>query len=62
MNLNNNIVLRPGVFIGCGVWVYVNHSLNEPIVLPIILMITMVIIWILFYFGGQVGSKKEKNK
>ena len=51
-----------GAFIGCGVWVYVNHSLNEPIVLPIILMITMVIIWILFYFGGQVGKQKGKKQ
>jgi len=51
-----------GAFIGCGVWIYVNHSLNEPIVLPIILMITMVIIWILFYFGGQVGKQKGKKQ
>ena len=51
-----------GVFIGCGVWAYVNHSLNESILLPILLMIAMVIIWILFYFGGQVGKEKGKEQ
>ena len=51
-----------GVFIGCGVWTYVNHSLNESILLPILLMIAMVIIWILFYFGGQVGKEKGKEQ
>jgi hypothetical protein len=25
-------------------------------------MITMVIIWILFYFGGQVGKQKGKKQ
>ncbi len=51
-----------GVFIGCGVWVYVNHSLNESILLPILLMIAMGIIWILLYFGGQVGKEKGKEQ
>jgi hypothetical protein len=51
-----------GVFIGCGVWAYVNHSLNESILLPILLMIAMVIIWILFYFGGQVGKERGKEQ
>lgn len=50
--------LVAGVFLGCGVWVYVNHSLNESILLPILLMIAMGIIWILLYFGGQVGKEQ----
>lgn len=51
-----------GVFIGCGIWAYVNHTLDESIIIPIIMMVSMVIIWILFYFGGQVGKEKGKEQ
>ena len=51
-----------GVFIDCGVWAYVNHYINESILLPILLMITMLIIWSLFYFGGLVGKEKGKEQ
>lgn len=54
--------LIAGLFIGGGIWVYVNHALDKSIILPIIMMFTMVIIWIIFYFGGQIGKQKGKHQ
>ena len=54
--------LVAGLFIGSGVWAYVNYTLDEFITTPIALMIAMVIIWILFYLGGQVGKERGKEQ
>ena len=54
--------LIAGLFIGSGVWAYVNYNLNETLILPIALMVSMIIIWIIFYFGGQIGKQKGRQE
>lgn len=46
-----------GLFIAAGVWLYKNVSLNEPITLPLSIMIGFVLIWFILYFAGRLGRK-----
>ena len=46
-----------GLFIGCGIWSYVNWSLGDDYALQLFLTLFMVVIWIALYFGGRLGKK-----
>lgn len=49
-------------FLGFGVFLYTNISLNEPIFFPLIMVIFLPLIWILFYFLGKIGKDTGKNQ
>lgn len=46
-----------GLFIGFGIWSYVNWSLGSPYAIPLFLTLFMVIIWFVLYFSGRLGKK-----
>ena len=46
-----------GLFIGFGIWAYVNWSLNEPFAIQVFLTLMMVVFWFVLYFGGRLGKK-----
>lgn len=54
--------LVAGVFIGCGIWSYVNWTLNQSFLTPIIIMIIMIVIWIIMYLLGRIGKQKSKDQ
>ena len=52
-------------FLGAGVWVYVNHSLDKSLAIPIIMLVMFPMIWVLLYFVGRLGrdfGKKQIKK
>lgn len=49
-------------FLGFAVMLYSKISLNEPIVLPIIMMIFLPLIWTLLYFLGKIGKSTGKDQ
>jgi hypothetical protein len=51
-----------GLFIGFGVWAYSNWSLNNPFLIQSSLMILMVLIWFVLYYGGRMGKAKGKDE
>ncbi len=44
------------LFIGFGIWAYTNAILENSFVLQVVLMILMVFIWFVLYFGGRMGK------
>lgn len=44
------------LFIGFGIWAYTNWSLNTSYAVQLALMLFMVILWFLLYFGGRLGK------
>ena len=50
--------LVAGIFIGAGVWAYVNWSLEQSIVVPGFLILLMLLVWVLLYFLGRFGKDK----
>jgi hypothetical protein len=46
-----------GLFIGCGIWTYVNWSLGDSYTLPLFFTLFMIVIWLALYFGGRLGKK-----
>lgn len=54
--------LVAGVFIGCSVWAYVNWTLNQSFIVPIVIMFLMIIIWFVLYFLGRIGKQKGKDQ
>ncbi|QTE24063.1 GTP-binding protein [Polaribacter cellanae] len=49
-------------FLGFCVLLYTRLSLNESLVLPIIMMVVLPLIWILLYFLGQIGKDTGKSQ
>ncbi|MFD2568544.1 GTP-binding protein [Pseudotenacibaculum haliotis] len=52
-------------FIGCGIWAYVNSTLDKTSVFPIVMLIVLPLIWGLLYVLGSLGKdfgKKEMKK
>jgi hypothetical protein len=54
--------LVAGVFIGAGIWAYVNWSLDQPIGVPVFLILLMILFWIILYFAGRLGKDKGKKQ
>ena len=46
-----------GLFIGCGIWSYVNWSLGKSYTIPLFLTLFMIVLWVVLYFGGRLGKK-----
>jgi hypothetical protein len=51
-----------GLFIGFGVWAYSNWSLGEPFLIQGAMMILMVLIWFVLYYGGRMGKAKGNDE
>lgn len=49
-------------FIGSGIWMYVNISLNESFIYPIVIMVFLFIIWFVLYFAGRLGKDAGKKE
>ena len=49
-------------FLGFGVLLFTRISLNEPILLPLIMMVFLPLFWTLLYFLGKVGKDTGKNQ
>ncbi|MFY0630339.1 MAG: GTP-binding protein [Flavobacteriaceae bacterium] len=49
-------------FLGTGVWLYVNYSLEKNLVIPTILLIMLPMLWVLLYFVGRLGRDFGKNQ
>ena len=44
------------LFIGFGIWAYTNWSLGNQFIVQIALMVFMIILWFILYFGGRLGK------
>ncbi len=54
-----------GLFITFGIWAYTNASLKSSYAIQVSLMLLMVVVWFVLYFGGRIGkasSKKEMHE
>ena len=51
-----------GLFIAFSIWAYTNWSLKSNFYIQVSLMILMVIIWFVLYFGGSIGKASSKNE
>ncbi len=49
-------------FLGFGVMLYSKMSLNESMVFPLVMMISLPLIWTLLYFLGKIGKATGKNQ
>ena len=45
------------LFIGFGIWTYVNWSLGESSTIQLFLTLLMVLVWFILYFGGRIGRR-----
>ncbi|WP_298895683.1 GTP-binding protein [uncultured Psychroserpens sp.] len=51
-----------GLFIGFGIWAYVNWTLGNDFAIQLFVTLFMVIIWFALYFGGRLGKKTGTNE
>ncbi len=51
-----------GLFIAFGIWAYTNWSLEKSYAIQMSIMLLMVIIWFVLYFGGRIGKASSKNE
>ena len=51
-----------GFFIAFGIWAYTNWALNTSYAIQLSLMLLMVVIWFVLYFGGRIGKDSSKNE
>ncbi|GAA4278625.1 GTP-binding protein [Aquimarina mytili] len=51
-----------GLFTTAGIWLYVSLSLGNPIIFPIVSMISLFIIWFVLYFAGRLGREAGKKE
>jgi hypothetical protein len=49
--------LVAGLFIGFGIWAYVNWSLETDYAIQLFVTLLMIVIWFALYFGGRLGKK-----
>ena len=49
-------------FLGFGVMLFTRISLDESLLLPIIMMVVLPLVWVLLYFLGKIGKDTGKNK
>jgi len=46
-----------GLFIGFGIWAYVNWSLETNYAVQLFVTLLTIVIWFALYFGGRLGKK-----
>ncbi|WP_299337159.1 GTP-binding protein [uncultured Psychroserpens sp.] len=46
-----------GLFIGFGIWTYVNWSLETDYAIQLFVTLLMIVLWFALYFGGRLGKK-----
>ena len=46
-----------GLFIGFGIWAYVNWNLGNDFAIQLFITLLMVVFWFALYFGGRLGKK-----
>ena len=51
-----------GLFIGFGIWAYVNWSLDDDFAIQLFLTLMMVILWFVLYFSGRLGRAAGKDE
>ncbi|WP_298902482.1 GTP-binding protein [uncultured Psychroserpens sp.] len=51
-----------GLFIGFGIWSYVNWSLGNDYAIQLFVTLLMIVIWFVLYFGGRLGKKTGMNQ
>ncbi|WP_240914645.1 GTP-binding protein [Polaribacter sp. 11A2H] len=50
------------LFLGVGVFAYVQYRLAESLVFPIAILVALPLIWLLLYFLGSIGKETGKNQ
>lgn len=50
------------LFIVFGIWAYSNWSLDNPFLIQCAMMILMIIIWFVLYYGGRMGKAKGNEE
>jgi len=45
------------LFIGFGIWTYINWSLDKSYTIQLFLTFLMIMVWFAIYFGGRIGKK-----
>ncbi|WP_298237904.1 GTP-binding protein [uncultured Algibacter sp.] len=50
-----------GLFIAFGIWAYTNYKLNTEYTIQISIMILMILLWFVLYFGGRIGRDTSKK-
>ncbi len=50
------------LFIVSGIWLYVNISLDKPIIFPIVSMVSLFTTWFVLYFAGRLGREAGKKE
>lgn len=48
------------LFIGLGIWAYVNSNLGKPFMLQTVFMVLLVLIWVALYIFGRLGKRKGR--
>ena len=51
-----------GLFIAFGIWAYTNWALKNSYAIQVSLMLLMVLIWFVLYFGGRLGKASCKTE
>ena len=54
--------LVAGLFIGSGIWAYVNWSLGSDFAIQGGLLFLMIIIWFVLYYAGRMGKATGNNE
>lgn len=50
-----------GLFVAFGIWGYTNFTLEKEYTIQTSLMLLMVLIWFVLYFGGRIGRASSKK-
>ncbi|WP_108866786.1 GTP-binding protein [Aquimarina aquimarini] len=45
------------LFISAGIWMYVNMTLDQSFIFPVVSMIFLLIAWFVLYFAGRLGRE-----
>ena len=46
-----------GLFIGFGIWAYTLWSLDNDYTIQLFVVLLMVVVWFVLYFGGRIGKR-----
>ena len=50
------------VFIGFGIWAYVNWTLEANYAIQLFMCLFMVVVWFLLYYAGRIGKATGKDQ
>ncbi|MBT8258193.1 MAG: GTP-binding protein [Flavobacteriaceae bacterium] len=51
-----------GMFIGFGIWAYVNWTLDKDFAIQLFLTLMMTVMWFVLYFSGRLGRAAGKDE